>query len=120
MNEHSLAVLLASSMLGIFLLAAAVIIAYWTRTGRIRRSPLATRREKNMRHLMTMATLGLAVVSSLIFMLIEPRIGGYLLLGAAIFALFIAPVRTIFIELGLRRMKTASPDATPPSSIDRN
>lgn len=120
MNEQSLASLLAYVMLGFFLLATVVIITYRMRTGGIRRSSLATRREKNTRHLMTMATLGIAVACALIFMLIEPRIGGYLLFSSAIFVLFIAPLRTTFVELGLRRMKTASRDATPPSPIDPN
>ena len=118
MNEQSLAVLLSYFILGFFLLAVVAIIAYWTRTGRIRQSPLATRREKNMRHLMTLATLGILVACTVTFMMIEPRIGGYVLLSSALFALFIAPIRTVFIELGLRRTRNTPPDAASTSAND--
>jgi hypothetical protein len=120
MNEQPLAVLLSCVMLAVFLIAFVAIIAYWTRTGTIRRSPLATRREKNIRHLVTIATLGIAVACTVVCMFIDRRIGGYFLLASIFFALFIGPMRTVFIETGLRRTKRTSPDPTTPSSPDLN
>lgn len=120
MNQQSLAILLSWIILGVFLLAIVVIIAYRIRTGRIRKSPIATRREKNFRHLVTIATLGIGLLFTVTCLLIEPRIGGYFIFATVFFALFVAPIRTVIVEMGLRRTIVARPDIKVPSSLDHN
>jgi hypothetical protein len=111
-NEQSLAVLISYIMLGVFLFAVVAMLVFQIRSGRIRRSPLATRREKNVRHLVTIGTLGLGVTCAVVCMLVDSRLGVSFILGTAFFALFVAPMRTVFVESGLRRMNLTHSDAT--------
>jgi len=120
MNEQSLAVLISCVMFGVFLFAVVAMLVFRIRSGRIRRSPLATRRKKNMRHLVTIGTLGFGVICTVVCMLVDSRLGVYLVLGTAFFALFIAPIRMVFVELGLRRTKLRHSDATTASSPNHN
>lgn len=116
MNEQSHAVVLSCVVLGLILLSVVAIATVWARSGRIQRSALVNRREKNIRHLVTISTLGIGVACTAIFVLIDSRIGVYWIFGTAFFGLFIAPIRTVIIEMGLRRTSITSTGPAPPSS----
>ncbi|MCA9172510.1 MAG: hypothetical protein KDB23_32820 [Planctomycetales bacterium] len=104
MNQRSLAILIFCVASGELLFATMALLVFWTRRGKIRRSPLATRREKNMRHLMTFITLVIAASCSAVFVLADIRLGRLWVFGSAVFAFVILPIRTVIIETGLRRV----------------
>ena len=120
MNQQSLAILISCIIFGVFLFAVVATLVFSIRSGKVRLSPLTTRREKNMRHLVTIGSLVFSMLLTVVCMLVDPRLGVYFVLGTAFFVLFIAPIRTLFIELGLRRTRLSHSNVTMASSSDHN
>ncbi len=91
----------------VFVALAAAMLAYVTilRHWRVSKSVHATREEKNRHHAATLISLGPLLLVVVVFNWFE--IPGAFLVNVSVgfYALFIAPLRTLFVEMGLRRVR---------------
>lgn len=100
-NAEQAAVLIAVSIVASGVLGIVLFITYGLWSGRIRKSPNTNRREKNLRHTMTLVSFAICALASAITIWIDRAIGTYCVIATAFFVIFIAPLRTLFVEFVL-------------------
>ena len=101
-------IIVTCALLALVVLVAGVLFVHWMSSGKIRRSPTATRREKNRRHINSLIACILAALGLSAIVYASSEVGAGTLLRGALAAVVILLARTVLVELGIRRQSGQS------------